>query len=77
MREYFPTRLGLEYGQRRRRYLLCQNDLHLLSFVLLARFILVKADAFLFAQHLEDPHHGGVRLALALFIFGERVGMNP
>jgi hypothetical protein len=73
----FPSRLGREHGERCRRNLFRQNNLHRVSLVLACSFILVKADAVLFAQNLEHPQHRRVRLALAPFIFGQRVGMNP
>jgi hypothetical protein len=77
VRQNFPSRLGRKHGQCCRRNLLCQNDLHPVSLALPCGFILVKADALLFAQQLEHPHHGRMRLALAPLVFGQRVGMNP
>ena len=76
VRQNFPSRLGRKHGQRCRRNLLCQNDLHPVSLAFLPGFILVKADAVLLAQHLEHPHHGRMRLALAPLVLGQRVGMH-
>ncbi len=41
-----------------------------------AALVLVKADAVLFAEQLEHPHHRRMRLALAALVLGERVGMH-
>ena len=76
MRQNLPPRLGREHGQCCRRNLLCQNNLHLSSLSLACCFILVKANVVLLAQHLEDSHHRRMRLALAPFVLGQRVGVH-
>ncbi len=76
VRQNFPSRLGRKYGQCCRGNLLCQNNLHRVSLAVLRGFILVKADALLLAQQIEDPHHSRMRLALAPLVLGDRVGVH-
>ncbi len=76
MRLDIPSRLGRKHGQRCRRNLLCQYDLHCVSLDLLRGFILVKADALLLAEQIEHPHHGRMRLAFAALVLGDGVGVH-
>ena len=72
----FPSRLGRKHGQRRRRNLLRQNDLHCFSLFCCSGGVLVEAHAFLFAQQVKHAQHGRVRLAFAALVFPHRVGMH-
>ena len=76
VRLHFPSRLGRKHGQRRRRNLLRQYDLHRCSLVLFTALVLIKANALLLAQQIEHAHHRRVRLAFAALVLGERVGMH-
>ena len=77
VRLHFPTRLSRKHGHRRRRNLLCQNNLHRRSPALLAILILVKTNTVLLAQQLKHAHRRRMRLALAPLVLGHRVGMHP
>ena len=76
VRQDIPSRLGRKHGQRCRRNLLSQYDLHRVSLDLLRGFVLVKADALLLAEQIEHAHHSGMRLAFAAFVVGDGVGVD-
>ena len=72
MRDNLPLRLTGENGEGGRRNLFCEDNLHLVAFV----FVFVEADVVLFAKNVEDANDGGLRLAFALLVFPDGIGMD-
>ncbi len=72
----FPSRLGRKHGQRRRRNLLRENDLHCFSLFRCSGGVFIEAHAFLLAQQVKHAQHGGMRLAFAALVLPYRVGVH-